>query len=153
MDKVYCRIRKMWVAATPEEKVRQYLLGYMIANLGFPEGGIALEKGLNQMPHLALVSQKIPDRRADIVCFAKGIHPRHELYPLLLIECKAVKLTPKVINQVTGYNHFMQSYYVCVANQDQIRTGWYDKEKKAYTFVDYLPAFADLLATITARKS
>lgn len=124
-QKLYCRLRKQWVAALPEEKVRQALIAQLIDNLGYPASSIALEKGLRQMPHISS-RQKLPSRRADIVCFAPGIHPDHSLYPLLLIECKAVPLTPTVVNQVVSYNHFVKAYYIAIANEQEVRLGWYD---------------------------
>jgi len=145
---IYCQIRKEWVAATPEEDVRQRLIQSMMQQLGYPPSSIVLEKGLRQLPHLTLQPQRLPDRRADIICFAKGIHPCHALYPLLLIECKAVKLSDRVINQVTGYNHFLQAYFIAVANQDMVRTGWYDPGAKQYNFVDRLPSYAELLSAL-----
>lgn len=87
---IYCCIRKEWVAATPEEKVRQKLLAGMIGSLGYPASTIAVEQSLREMPHLALNPLKMPSRRADVVVFAKDIHPHHSLFPLLLVECKAV---------------------------------------------------------------
>jgi Type I restriction enzyme R protein N terminus (HSDR_N) len=104
-----------------------------------------IEKGLAQMPHLALAPQKLPERRADLVFFAKGIHHLHDLYPLLLVECKAVKLTPKVINQVTSYNHYLQAYFVAVVNQEKVLTGWYDPSERRYRFVEGLPPYSELL--------
>ncbi len=142
-DTVYCRIRREWVAATPEEGVRQNLLSLLIEGRGFPLASIAVEKGLKQMPHLAMINGNIPDRRADIVCFSTGIHPHHSLYPLLLIECKAVKLTDKMVNQLTGYNHFIRAYFICIANGEEVRTGWHTKEK-GYQFIHYLPEYRTL---------
>lgn len=147
-EQVYCLIRKTWVAAQPEELVRQRLLSHMIHNLGFPPSYLVLEKELRQMPHLEANSQQIPDRRADLICFGKDIHPKFPLYPLLLVECKAIKLSSKVIDQVVGYNHSMQAYFVAIANGQEIKTGWYDKEKKEYTFVNDLPRYTELLGAI-----
>lgn len=148
-EKVYCLIRKEWVAALPEEKVRQKLIHQLIHELGFPVSCIAVEKELRQMPHLSLnPSSEIPNRRADIICFAKDIHRDHQLYPLLLIECKAIQLSSKVIRQVVGYNYFLKSYFIGIANQNMIKTGWFDPQKKDYTFVDYLPAYSELLQSI-----
>jgi Type I restriction enzyme R protein N terminus (HSDR_N) len=152
MTPLYCQIRKELVAALPEELVRQKLVDYMIRDLAYPEGLIAVEKGLSQMPHLILKGQKIPKRRADIICYGKGIHPQHNLYPLLLVECKAIKLTPKVINQVSGYNHYLQAYFICIANKAEIRTGWYDRNKKEYAFIDYLPRYEQLLRSLTSMR-
>ena len=144
-----CALRKNPVEADPEELVRQTLLCHMTGSLGYPKSLIVVEKELKHIPYLALHDKEIPERRADIICFGKGIHPEHELYPLLLIECKAVKLTPKVINQVTGYNHFLGSYFIAVANKEEIQTGWYDASSKKYQFVPYLPAYKDLMQAVT----
>lgn len=152
INTIRCAIRKVQVKADPEEMVRQKLLDHMIDSLGYPVGHIAVEKELRQMPHLQLTGQKIPDRRADIICFGKGIHPEYDLYPLLLIECKAVKLTPKVINQVTGYNHFIGAYFIAVSNQDEMRTGWYDAKQRCYQFVPFLPPYQELLKAIQGAR-
>jgi hypothetical protein len=136
------------VEALPEEKVRQAILDRMIDELGFPPSCITVEKALKQMPHLSLSGQKMPDRRLDIACFAKGIHPNHELYPLIVIECKAIPLTSHVVKQVTGYNHYLQSYFIAIANADEIRTGWFDPSKQTYAFVPYLPKYEELIASV-----
>ncbi|EFB41604.1 type I restriction enzyme HsdR N-terminal domain-containing protein [Parachlamydia acanthamoebae] len=143
-EKIYCPIRQEWVAALPEEYVRQSLITKMIRQLGFPVGLMGVERELSLMPHLSQ-AKMIPDRRIDIVCFGQGIHPAHALYPLLVIECKAVNLSTKVINQVTGYNHFLGAYFIAVANQHEIKFGWQNALKKEYAFIDFIPTYQDLL--------
>ncbi len=143
LEKLYCRLRKEWVAALPEEKVRQALLTQLIDEMGYPASGIAVEKALKQMPHINS-KQKLPVRRADLISFAPGIHPLHALYPLLLIECKAVPLNQAVINQVVSYNHFVKAYYIAVANQEEIRLGWYDGQK--YRFQNGLSTYETLIS-------
>jgi Type I restriction enzyme R protein N terminus (HSDR_N) len=145
---LYCKIRKEWVAATPEEKVRQQVIEVMVGKLDYSAGGVVLEKSLRQMPHLALYSGKLPNRRADIVFFAKDVHPSFALYPALLIECKSVALSRKVFNQVLGYNHYLKAYFVAVANHEKIQTGWYDPAIKQYRFIDGLPSFSQLISQI-----
>jgi hypothetical protein len=147
-QQIYCHLRKMWVAALPEELVRQRLISHMVNHLNFPQSYLVLEKELRQMPHLEGDLRQFPDRRADLICFAKDIHPKYALYPLLLIECKAVKLTSKVVDQVVGYNHFLQACFIAIVNADEIRTGWYDREKKEYTFINSLPNYATLVAML-----
>lgn len=148
MQEVYCQIRKEWVAAQPEELVRQALVRRMVDELGYPSSLITVEKSLQQLPHIEQSGLKLPLRRADILVFAKGIHPQHDLYPLLMIECKAIPLNGKVISQVTGYNHYVQAVYVAVANGEQVQTGWYNSVKKGYQFVEFLPSYSDLLSKI-----
>jgi hypothetical protein len=143
-DQLFCPIRKLWVASTPEEMVRQSLVHMMTADLGFPASSLALEKGLSQMPHVDIRNGPIPTRRADIVVFAKDIHPEYLFYPLLLIECKAVPLTEKVIRQVVGYNQFVKARYIAVANQTEIRLGWYQTLQQDYHFIPGLLPFDTL---------
>lgn len=146
MTDIYCPVRKSRCKALPEEKVRIGLINHMINTLGFPEYSLLVEKDLKGLPHLA-PEVRVPDRRADILCFAKGIHPTIDLFPLLMVECKAVKITDKVIAQVVGYNHYVQAYFVCVANQHNIHVGWRNKEG-TYDFMPYLPTFIDLKNSI-----
>lgn len=150
MSEIRCRIRKIRVEELPEEKVRQAILNRMIDELGFPPTCIAVEKSLKQMPHMSLCDQEIPDRRVDIICFAKGIHPQHELYPLLVIECKAIPLTPHVVKQVVGYNHYLKSYFIAIANAEELRTGWFDPAIQSYQFVEYLPTYVELVQSLVS---
>ncbi|MBA3721367.1 MAG: type I restriction enzyme HsdR N-terminal domain-containing protein [Parachlamydiaceae bacterium] len=144
-DQLFCAIRKEWVAALPEELVRQYWIQQMIQELGYPAGGFALEKSLSQIPHLSSNGIKLPSRRADIIFFAKGIHPSYDLYPLILIECKAVKLTPKVVHQVVGYNFYLRAPFIGIVNQTESQTGWFDHDKKEFVFKNSLLPFQQII--------
>lgn len=145
-QEIYCAVRKEWIKALPEEIVRQKMINYLIQQQ-FPLEAMVVEKGLWQLPHLQLSKIKIPTRRADIICFAKGIHPEYSLYPLLLVECKAptLKLTSKMINQVTGYNYYLNAPFLALTNGEELRFGWFDNLQKDYKFIDYLPSYAELL--------
>lgn len=143
-----CLIRKQWVAATPEEEVRQRLLNTLVNDLQYPAECLGVEQALHLLPHLQVQNSVLPDRRADVICFAKGIHPQHALYPLLLIECKAIPLNDKVLKQVVGYNHYVGAYFVAVANASEVKTGWYDAKEKKYQFVDGLLPFNTLLNSL-----
>lgn len=140
-DKIYDSIRKKWVEPTPEELIRQRLIRYMIDKLGYLPSLIAIEKQLAQLPHLhATPLAKIANRRLDVVVFAKGT-----LLPLLLIECKAVPLTPAFAQQVIGYNAYVRAPYIALANEKQILTGYYCEEKGVYRFESGLPTFETLM--------
>jgi hypothetical protein len=141
-----CPIRKAVVNALPEERIRVQLLCDLIDKLEYPIGTIAVEKELKQIPHLRSFVGKLPQRRADVLCFAKGIHATEELYPLLLFECISVKLTNKMVNQVVGYNHYLQAHFIALVNHEEIRTGWFDHDLGAYQFVPYLPTYTQLIS-------
>jgi len=110
VKKVLDLVRGFFVAATPEEIVRQSLLLQMIRSLGYPKELLAVEKQLSELPHLKGV-QGLPNRRADIVCFSRGI------YPLLLIECKEGEVGKEAVDQVLGYNEFVKAPFVAIAGK------------------------------------
>lgn len=119
----------------------------MTEQLGYPKQLLVVEKALHQFPHLAHHPTKdFPRRRADLVCYAKDIHPDHELYPLVLIECKAVPLTAQAIQQVTGYNHYLKARFVALCNGNEVRSGYFDAERGGYIFANTLPSYQELLA-------
>lgn len=124
-----------------EEAVRQNLISHMVEKLGYPRSLIAVEKELSLLPSLALIpSAELPKRRADIIVFAE-----ETLRPVLLIECKAIPLTPKDARQVIGYNAFVGAPCVALANQSQVLTGYYDPKEGTYRFEKGLLTFAHLL--------
>ena len=132
-----CLNRKVWVAATPEEIVRQSWLHRLDAK-GFPKSLTTVEKELSQLAHLH--GHKVPSRRADILCFGnKG----DTLVPLLLIECKAVPITQKAMTQAIAYNYYIQAPYLAIANKEEIRFGWI-KGDEGYVFLPHLPSFHEL---------
>jgi hypothetical protein len=141
-------IRNIWVKALPEEVVRQKILLNMVEDLGYPKHMIGVEKDIETIPHLK--DNKITDnkRRVDIICYAKNINPSFSIYPLLVIECKAISLSSKVVEQVIGYNHHIKAAFISVANKNAIKTMWYDNSKKKYVSVDYLPSYQQLLQAV-----
>ena len=139
-------IRKKWVETTPEESIRQALLLKMIGELGFPSAFLAVERELALLPSLQLTEKDhIPKRRADIIAFAKNIHPDHALFPLLMVECKSVALTPKFAQQVVGYNSVVKAPFLALANGDEILTGHFDEKQGHYHFEAGLPSYERLL--------
>lgn len=149
---LFCSIRKEWVAALPEEIVRQRVLLHMVEEKGFPASLVAVEQSLRLLPHLSTIDRRrVPNRRADIICFTKDLKTSSGLHPLLIVECKAIKLAPAIMNQIVGYNHFIGSCFIAIVNQEEMRTGWYDREKKDYSFVDFLPSYQELISSIQPR--
>ena len=141
---LYCSLRKTWVAALPEEKIRQALIKKMTLSLGYPIASLVLEKSLNQLPHLQM-RPSIPNRRTDLIVYAKNIHPHHTIYPLLLLECKSIPLTDKTLRQIVGYNQFVGAYFIAAVNQTQQYLGWYHPTKKDFCFQEALPPYDFLL--------
>lgn len=90
-DKYFCIIRKSFVPATPEEKVRQNFLKYLIEKKKFPINRIFVEKSLSHYGK--------GKRRVDIL-----IEDSNEL-PFFIYECKkeGEPYTDEVINQTLDY--------------------------------------------------
>lgn len=100
----------------PEEIIRQNLLLKMCSQYGFRRELIGVEKEISTLPHLK--GMKVPKRRIDLVCFSGRIDKQLPLYPLLLIECKAISLSSHALEQVLGYNYYVGAYFVAIANAD-----------------------------------
>ncbi|MBS1615542.1 MAG: type I restriction enzyme HsdR N-terminal domain-containing protein [Bacteroidetes bacterium] len=84
-------IRRRWVALTPEEHVRQCLLGWLIEKCGYPAPLISVERGLH-FGHTML--------RYDAL-----IYQRDTTLPWMLVECKApdVAISEEVLQQALRY--------------------------------------------------
>ena len=121
-NKIYDPIRSCYLVSTPEERVRQDFILKLLEN-GYPKHLIQVEVALKQ----ATDQKKLPNRRADIVCFAKTI----ETYaPFLLIECKGVKITKATFRQIMGYNYFIGAKHLCVVNQKEVFFGIENQDKE-----------------------
>lgn len=118
----------------PEEEVRQGLIEVMTRDLGYPLSLLVVEKALGLLPHLE--GMQVPDRRLDLLCVEKG-----SLKPLLLIECKATWFGGAV-DQVFGYNEFVQAPCVGVVTRDKALFFW--KEDEGYQTLRGFPTFEEL---------
>lgn len=135
-EELFCRIRRTWVAATPEERVRQAVLTLLIERLGFPSSLLSVEKEFRGLPHLKSMSRLLPRRRADILCFTSS---SEGVRPLLLVECKANEITSKALTQVLSYNLFIEAAYVAVSNARESRMAWVDKKGKRHQVESFCP--------------
>jgi len=127
------------VSQAPEEVVRVALVKRMVEQLGYPKGFITVEKELAQLPHLQSV-QNIPKRRLDILVFSQK--EEGELFPLLLIECKAVDLKSNHATQLIGYNSFVQAPFIALANQEHL----FIADANTLDFQENLPNYEELRA-------
>lgn len=119
----------------------------MIYALGFPKELIVVEKELKELPHLS--ANDLPQRRIDILCYGKEIHPEYPLYPLLLIECKKDALDEKAAQQLIGYNAHVRAYFIALASPEEEKFGYLDKKTKQYIFNRGFPSYKDLISWLT----
>jgi len=146
---IFDPLRHIWVKATPEEHVRQVLLRRMVNQLGYPRELIAVEKKLEELviERDLLIAQQIPYRRIDVICFKKN--RENGLQPLLLIECKDLPFTQKAIDQVIGYNAWIQAPFLSVISSSQEMIGQWDPGSERYRFQRGFPSYLELLDCAT----
>lgn len=103
MPQVRCLVRRRFIRLTPEEWVRQHMLGYVIGHKGYPPGLISVERG-HRYQEMA--------RRTDALA-----HDRSGK-PLLLIECKApdVRIDQAAFDQASRYNLVSRAPLIAISN-------------------------------------
>lgn len=127
-------LRRRWVAATPEEWVRQHFLNHLVHDLGYPPGRIAVEHSLK-------LNRR--DLRADVLIFdAQG-------RPLVLVECKApqVPITQRTFDQAGRYNSVFKVPYLMVTNGLRHFCCRLDLATGAVDFLPHLPRYAEVIAS------
>ncbi|MEB2779799.1 type I restriction enzyme HsdR N-terminal domain-containing protein [Algoriphagus persicinus] len=100
---IFDSLRKKQLVLTPEEWVRQHWINFLISQLKFQKGLLALEKGL--------IYNKLL-KRTDLLVWDKSGNP------YLLIECKApkVKLNQKTIEQACMYHKELKTPFLIISN-------------------------------------
>ena len=90
VEPIWDVVRKQWVQDTPEERVRQQVIGWLLER-GIPASAIGVEKKVSVYGRLT---------RFALLVFRGGL-------PWLVVECKAphVPLNQKVYDQVFSYRH------------------------------------------------
>lgn len=121
-------IRKKWVAATPEENVRNALIVWLLQKQGINKNRIAVEQSL------ALNGLK---KRADLVIYNAAYQP------ILLAECKApqIKICQNTLNQAARYNMHFKVPYLLLTNGETLFV--FEVNHHNQTF-DLLPNFPDI---------
>ncbi len=123
---IFDRIRKKFVALTPEEWVRQHFVNFLIETKKYPESRIAIESSLkyNEMV-----------RRPDIVYFDINLKPQ------LIVECKApeVKITQSTFDQIVRYNNALSVTYLIVTNGLQHFCCKMDYEQQQFKYLKEVP--------------
>ena len=96
-------LRRKYVRLTPEEWVRQHLVQYLISDLGYPRGLIAIEKSIDLHGKRFRVDVIVHDRAGRAV---------------LIAECKEpdVSISQQTFDQIAAYNRVVQARCLLVTN-------------------------------------
>ncbi len=125
---IFDRIRKKFVALTPEEWVRQHAVHYLQHELGYPLSLISVEKCI-KVNNLT--------RRFDIAVFSRTGAIE------ILVECKApeVAITQAAFDQAARYNLATGAKYLMVTNGLSHYYCHVDYGNGRYDFMPQLPAY------------
>lgn len=129
---IYDRLRKRYVALTPEEWVRQHFVNYLIEHRGYPGSFMANEVG---------VTLNGTRRRCDTVVYDNQLRPR------AIVEYKApsVALTEKVFDQIVRYNMVLRVGYLMVSNGMRHYCCRIDYSTGTYVFLHDIPGYTEIL--------
>ncbi len=126
---IFDRLRRKYVALTPEEWVRQHFVNFLINHKGYPAPLLANEVKL-QMGNKTL--------RADTVLYGSDMKAR------MIIEYKApsVTITEKVFQQISTYNLLLGVDYLIVSNGLQHYCCRVNTVENKYVFLDDIPDYS-----------
>lgn len=131
-DKIFDRLRKKFVALTPEEWVRQNFVNYLVEYKGFPASLMANE---------VAITLNNTRRRCDTVVYSKMAEP------LVIIEYKAssVEITQQVFDQIVRYNMVLRAQYLIVSNGLNHYCCSIDYDNNSYKFIKDIPNYDALM--------
>lgn len=139
MENIFCPFRRKYVAATPEENVRQTFLHALVEQFGYPQSLIGVE--------VPIAVGAGVDKRCDAVVYSRS------LQPLVLIEFKApeVAITQTTLDQAAVYNTTVHAPYLILANGKQTVVARIDKQSadgeqtEQIQFLNHIPSWNQLL--------
>lgn len=132
-NRIYCPFRRKWVAATPEEQVRQTFLHALVEQLLYPQSLIGVEVPIEVGVGVS--------KRCDAVVYTPS------LQPLMLLEFKApeVAITQTTLDQAAVYNTTVHAPYLILANGKQTVVAHVD-DNKQLSFLNHIPEWKQLLS-------
>ena len=134
LNQIWDPLRKKEVALTPEERVRQWFIGFMIRNMKIPPHMMMSEVGFK------LGSKQF---RADILVYDR------KAQPLAVVECKRpeVELDKEVLMQAVRYNMVLDVRYIIITNGNRSfmfkKKG--EKASEGYAMLQQVPVYEDMV--------
>lgn len=128
---IFDKLRKKYVAVTPEEWVRQHFVNFLLSEKQYPENLIANEIG---------IKLNNTQKRCDTVVYDR------QLTPLVIIEYKApsIGINATVFDQIVRYNMVLRANYLIVSNGLQHFCCKINYETGNYAFLEDIPVYSKL---------
>lgn len=136
---IYDKVRKKDVLFTPEEKVRQQVLTYLIDELKVPEYMIDEE---TTMSYYKVISSKRPD-----ILILKKDEKTGEAVPMAVIECKRnnTLIDGSIIEQTLHYAEQLGCNYAMITDGDYVDVAYCELDNKMLVSIKSLPNYEDML--------
>lgn len=105
---VYDPVRGKYVALTPEEQVRQFVIGFLREQCLVPAGYISVETGVKVYENFFRTDLRVRNKRNE---------------PVMLVECKrpSVELDDVVLEQAMRYHLATRERFVAITNGRDFR--------------------------------
>jgi hypothetical protein len=128
---IFDRLRRRFVALTPEEWVRQHVVEFLISEKGFPAALMANEITLRRNGM---------NKRCDTVVY------NHDSDPLLIAEFKApeVRINQQTFDQIARYNMILRVSYLLISNGLQHYCCFIDYIDQKITYLPEIPSFGSM---------
>lgn len=129
--KIFDPLRSKYVAATPEEYVRQHFVNYLLNYLHYPASHTANEIG---------IELNGTRKRCDTVIFG------NDMQPLVIVEYKApnIEINQSTFDQIARYNMQLKAKYLIVSNGINHYCCRMDYAADTYHFLPRIPDYADI---------
>lgn len=136
---IYDKIRKKEVPFTPEEKVRQQVLAYLIEELQVPEYMIDEETAMSYY-------KVISSRRPDILILKKD-EKIGEAVPMAVIECKRnnTVIDGKIIEQTLHYAAQLGCNYAMITDGIYVDVAYCELDNDILVSIKSLPKYEKML--------
>ena len=131
-QKIWDPLRRRMVSLTPEERVRQWMIGVLTDAAGVPRHQMISEAEI----HFGSAGKTW---RADILVYGRGGAP------LCVVECKRpeVTLSPAVLEQALRYNCVLDVRCILITNGTETRV--FVREGEGWTGLDHFPDYEEML--------
>ena len=127
---VWDPLRRIEIAATPEEQVRQWFISELRNTFHVPVDLMMSEVGFK------FGSKQY---RADILVYDR------QARPLCVVECKraSVEISPAVVDQAMRYNAVLSVRYIILTNGNN--TYLYTRKGDRFVQMDHIPVYDEML--------
>lgn len=136
---IYDKVRKKEIPFTPEEKVRQQVLSYLVEELKVPEYMIDEETA---MSYYKVVSSRRPD-----ILILKKDEKIGEAVPMAVIECKRNNtiIDDTIIEQTLHYAEQLGCNYAMITDGNYTDVAYCELDKDVLVSIKSLPRYEDMV--------